>query len=67
MALQTFAMPKDTHGFVFDCMRLVNKIAQRGQWQVSALHQIMTLIEQTAHDTALMTNAIIVFQQALTM
>jgi hypothetical protein len=65
IVLQTFAMPKDIHGFLLNCMRLTNSIGQRGQWHASVLHQIMTLIEQHGNDSFKLSNALLVFSQAL--
>jgi hypothetical protein len=65
IALQTFAMEKDSHGYVFDCMRLANKIGQRGQWHANVLHSMMVMFDQNAEDTNRLSNAMILFQQAL--
>lgn len=65
IALQTFATEKDCHGYIFDCMRLANKIGQRGQWHANVLHSMMVMFDQNAQDTNLLSNAMILFQEAL--
>lgn len=67
IALQTFAMEKDVHGILFDCMRIANKIGERGQWHANILHQLMSLVEQNSDNTTRMSNVILSFQQALLM